>query len=78
LKAISADDMESLHRYLLAWYTVETFHQYTHVLVLFRNTRAIEAAKARDRVFELTNISNSIEIARQSILRRLQLHRASS
>jgi hypothetical protein len=78
LKAISADDLESMHRYLMARYEADTFDRYIHLLALFRNTRAIEAVKARDRVFELTDISNSIEMARQSILHRLQLRRASS
>jgi hypothetical protein len=77
LKAISAGDLESIHRYLMARYVVETFEDYIHLLALFRNTRVIEAAKARDRVFELTEISTSIENARQSILRRLQLRRSS-
>jgi len=78
LKAISADDLESMHRYLMVRYEAETFDNYMHLLTMFRNTRAIEAAKARDRVFELNDISNAIEIARQSVLRRLQLRRASS
>lgn len=77
LKAISAGDLESMHRYLMARYEVETFDDYIHLLALFRNTRAIEAAKARDRVVELTDISSSVEIARQLILRRLQ-HRQSA
>jgi len=78
LKAISADDLESMHRYLMARYEVETFDDYIHLLALFRNTCAIEAVKARERVIELTNISTSVDLARQSIRRRLQLRRSSS
>jgi hypothetical protein len=59
-------------------YKVKTFDDYIHLLALFRNTRAIEAAKARDRVLELSDISTSVEMARQSILRRLHLRRSSS
>jgi len=70
--------MESMHWYLMARYEVETFDDYIHLLALFRNTRAIEAVKARERVFELTNISTSVDLARQLILRRLQLRRSSS
>jgi hypothetical protein len=78
LKSISANDLESVHRYLLTRYKVKTFDEYIHLLALFRNTRAIEAAKAHDRVMELADISTSIENARQSIIRRLQLRRSSS
>ena len=70
--------MESMHRYLMARYEVETFDDYIHLLALFRNTRATQAAAARDRVFELNNISTSVDLARQSILRRLQLRRSAS
>jgi hypothetical protein len=78
LKVISAGDMESMHRYLMARYEVETFDDYIHLLALFRNTRAIEAVKARERVFELSDISTSVDVARQIILRRLRLRRSSS
>jgi len=61
----------------MARYDVDGFDDYIHLLALFRNTRAIEAVKVRDRVFDLTDIANSVEIARQSILRQLQERRGS-
>jgi hypothetical protein len=67
-----------MHRYVMARYEVETFDDYIHILALFRNTRAIEAVKARQRVFELTDISTSVDVARQLIRRRLQLRRSKS
>ena len=70
--------MESMHRYLMARYEVETFDDYIHLLALFRNTRAIEAVKARERVFELSDISTSVDVARQIILCRLRLRRSST
>lgn len=70
--------MQSLHRYLMSRYEVETYDEYLHLLALFRNTRAIEAQKARTRYAELQDISANIEFARHAVLRRLQQRRSPS
>ena len=41
--------MESLHRYLVARFHIADYDEYLQLVALFRNTAAIEAAKARVR-----------------------------
>lgn len=41
--------MVALHRYLIAWHNVNDYDKYLQLLVLFRNTAAIEATKAQAR-----------------------------
>jgi hypothetical protein len=53
-------------------YDVDDFENYTHLLALYRNTRAIEAMKARIRYMELEGAAASVEKARLSLIRSLQ------
>jgi hypothetical protein len=61
-----------LHRYLLARYDVEDFEDYTHLLALFRNTRAIEANNARQRYTELSEAAASIEKVRLAFIQQFK------
>jgi hypothetical protein len=72
LQAISAGDMESLHRYLMSRYEVDDLQDYLQVLALFRNTRGIECKNAHSRWGELAEIARSLNTARYAILRKLQ------
>ena len=70
--------MQSLHSYLMARFEVETFEDYMQMLTLFRNTQAIEAMNARQRLIELAEASKSIENAQYAILDRLKERRTAS
>ena len=70
--------MQSLHRYLMARFDIETFDDYLHLLALFRNTQAIETLNARRHLSELNEVSKSLESARYAILSRLNQRRAGS
>lgn len=70
--------MQLLHRYLLARFEVETLDDYLHLLTLFRNTQAIETLYAHRWLSKLADIVASIEMARHSVLARLQQCRTPS
>jgi hypothetical protein len=72
LQAITGQDLESLHRYVMARYDIQSYEEYIHVLALCRNTRAIEAQNARQRYTELSEASALIERARLAVMCRLQ------
>ena len=55
----------SLHKYLAARYQFDDYESYKHILAGYRNTRAIEAHKARHRYSKLVSLSNSVEQCRR-------------
>jgi hypothetical protein len=70
---MSPADLHSLHCFLLARHEVNDFDDYTHLLALFRNTRALEAHNACQRYTELDEASRSIETVRQAIIQQLKV-----
>lgn len=74
-QGFSGGDLQSLHRYLMSRYEVDSLDDYVRLLCLFRNTRAIEMEKASARVSEIEELSSSVEIARLSVLRQIQQRR---
>lgn len=55
--------------YLAARYQFEDYEAYKHILASYRNTRAIEASKARDRYSKLVSLSKSVERCRQRLIK---------
>jgi len=55
----------------MARYEVNDFEEYTHLLALYRNTRAIEALNARLRFTALEDAAASAEKVRLSLIRHL-------
>jgi hypothetical protein len=55
----------------MARYEVQDFEDYTHLLALYRNTRAIETKQARKRYMELEAAAKSIEKVRLAQIKSL-------
>jgi len=71
-QAISPQEILSLHKYLAARYDFNDYEAYKLILARYRNTRAIEAYKARDRYSKLVSFSNSVEKCRQRLVNLTQ------
>jgi hypothetical protein len=56
----------------MARYDVRDSDEYLHLLALYRNTRAIEAQKARLRFTELMDARASIAKVRLSVIQAMQ------
>jgi hypothetical protein len=57
---------------MMSRYDVEDFEDYTHLLALYRNTRAIEAMKARIHYMELEKAAASVEKVCLALIQSLQ------
>jgi hypothetical protein len=53
-------------------YDIRDYNDYLHLLALYRNTRAIEAQKARTRFAELSDAAASVSKVRLSVVKALQ------
>lgn len=77
-KGFSGSDFQSLHRYLISRYKVDSLDNYVRPLCLFRNTQAIKMEKASAHVSEIEELFSSVEIAQLSVLRQIQQCRTPS
>lgn len=71
-QAISPNDLESLHWYLMARYNIENLDDYVQLLALYWNTRAVDAQNACQQLMELSAACTNLEKTRLSVIRRLK------
>ena len=64
--------MESLHRYLVARYHIADYDDYLQLVAMFRNTAAIEAAKARVRYNSLGELFDQTMAIYAATTRRIR------